>query len=104
MAEDDDAVGRNTALFAQVAVCGIGVAIESMLAGCAAALAISAVIEGKQIQAELAETGVMRRTVELREVPGVAVADQQPKSGCVGGRRHDPTHQLHTVCCGELNA
>jgi hypothetical protein len=102
VAEHDEALSGHSALLPQIPVCGVRITIQAMLARRTTALPITPVIECEKVEPEPAESSVVCRAVELREVPRIAMADQQPEAVRAVRRRHDPTHQLHTIGGGEL--
>jgi len=95
--------GRDSSFLAQIAICRLSVAVEPSLAGTPTALAVAPVIESQKAQAEPAETGVVYRAVELREVSRIAVTHEQPETTArVCGRNH-PAYQSDPVLRGNLH-
>ena len=100
MAEDDDPFRRHADRVAEVPVRRVGIAVEPVFARRALALAVPAVVEGQQAQAEPTQAGVVVRPTRFGDVARVAVADEQPGPRSIA-RRHRPGHQPHAVRGGD---
>src|SRR6478672_6342828 len=103
MAEEHDVVGRDAHRLPEIAVRGLGIAVETSFSGHSLAFTISSIVERQQTQSETVETGVMQGTVEFRQVPRIAVANQYPETGRVSLGRDQPAHQRDLVIGRELH-
>jgi hypothetical protein len=97
MAEYDDPVRWYPSLIAEIAIGGISILVQSRFGGYTLTLAVAPIIKGEKIETQPAQPGVVHRSVELREIPRVAMTDQEPEPVRVWTGRDDPARQHKPV-------
>jgi hypothetical protein len=93
MAEYDDPVRRYPSLVAEIAIGGVGILVESRFGGYTLTLAVAPIIKGEKIETQPTQPGIVYWSVELREVPRVAMTDQEPQLVRIWTGWDDPARQ-----------
>src|ERR671913_593928 len=97
MAEQNDAFGRYSQLLPHIAIGRVRILIETGLGGNALAFSIASVVERQQVEPQPTQAGIVKRTIEFREIARIPVTYDEPVAGRIPPGRYCPAPQAESI-------